>query len=422
MLLIGLFACTGAPEPPPPPTDLPATLVPPAVVEGTWAVRLADDAARAPFEGAPGWSALFEGRPADAVVAFAADPAGRGRAHAELAAVYAQAATLGARATVAVWGDDPQPGDPAEAPCVVAMARALLGGGRTPGLGGCGKSPDAGLVGVDRAWAAWDGGAVDGPAAAGAEGLPVAPGAVPDPGERGRWRLAETPPGTGTVEVADPGLLYALARAHLAAAADPWAPAIAAAFGPPGPAPALPAGDAPDAALFLSFAGSADDLRWLATGGAAGEGGALAAVARACATTTVDPACFVGEADAYAAHLVRAMGVRSDGPRDFHRAFADRLAAGVLWAGLRLADARGDSDAAGRLRLALLERAEARVADPLVPLVVAAWDVGNRNTLRATELFHRVVDRAPGLPLARVPLDALHVRVARSAAPAAPLH
>ena len=104
----------------------PAAIPAPLLAE-TWPVRLSDDAARAPFEGDAGWSALFQRDYGQALAAFqaAGESAGLARVHVELAALHAQAALLSANSTLGVYGQDRQDVDPAAVDYLVAAAHGV---------------------------------------------------------------------------------------------------------------------------------------------------------------------------------------------------------------------------------------------------------------------------------------------------------
>jgi hypothetical protein len=95
---------------------------------------------------------------------------------------------------------------------------------------------------------------------------------------------------------------------------------------------------------------------------------------------------------------------------------------GLLRVAAHAALAAGDKDTAGRLRINALDRSNGRMAEPTFVLSIAAWDAGNRNTVRAEELVHSLISEVPGLEAARLPLDALHIRVSRNSAPGRPMH
>ena len=76
---------------------------------------------------------------------------------------------------------------------------------------------------------------------------------------------------------------------------------------------------------------------------------------------------------------------------------------------------------AGTLRINALDRSVGVAADPVFFTSVAAWDVGNRNPLRAQELVYGLLSRFPPVEASRYPLDAMHIRLGRNAAPATPV-
>ena len=153
LLLAG--ACSAGKDDPPAPKESaePATVVPADLVAQTWQVRLAPAAARAPFEGRDSWGAYLEGRRLDALGGFAreGDRLALARAHVELAAAYALATDLAARATIEVYGRSPAEGDPAEVGYLLGVSGALLG---LPEfrlrLGGFGAFPA--VAAADAAW------------------------------------------------------------------------------------------------------------------------------------------------------------------------------------------------------------------------------------------------------------------------------
>ncbi len=454
---LALPACSG------PSADLQTPLPPrvstvsPDLVAQTWQVRLATDAARAPFENRPGWVAWFAGKRAEALQAFAAenDPLALARAHAEYAAMYRQAAMLAAHATSQVYGADAQVTDPAETSYLLGVSGALLGdqAGRSK-LGLSAASTVPALVAQDRAWKDWrDAGSVwppDAPAA-GSPGAStaVASGQTPGAGALPHYLLPEradpAQPGTPLrVDAADPGTLWALARGHEAAAIaaagenaaavhillDPWRlpaePKTVVA-----PATAATPVAIPDTFLFMSFASSAGDLVFLsdlARDGVAAVAthqldSPYAAIVSTCTKDAVLSVDCVLDESAALGQAIEAGMVAAAGKEDsFFRYFADFARTGALRAADRAAETMGDREASGRLRLSALDRTTGNARDPLFLLSVAAWDAGNRNSVRAEELVHGLLTEVPGLEAARLPLDALHIRLSRTAAPGLPMH
>lgn len=402
--LLGLLAaCSG--DLPEPVAEAPVSVVPEAMIAATWPVEVAPDAARTRFEADPGWAALFEGRPAEAAAAFerSGDAEGRARASAELAVIYGHAAAMAAWANLRVYGDDAQPGDPPEAACLAGRAATLLGVDG-PAPGGCVRSEVPGFARDERAWVE--------------RGDARFPTRDVGPHEEPPFRYALTDADGRRFDAVDPALLLALATRSWNDAGEGWGRVLAASGWLPGAPPVeVPAEPASLAWRFGGVAGTGGDLVLLATG-VPGDSPA----GRLVTTCGANLDCLGAEVDAYRAAVGAAMDRAAGGPRDYHRRFADRLGLGVYLGALAAAEARGDTEGAARLRLAALDYADARSPDPRVWLQVAAADARQRNTLRATELAHRALPAAPGLELARIPLDALHVRVSRAAAPGVPLH
>lgn len=470
MILTLLFACSGEPnEAPVSALPAPTSAVPDALVGQTWQVRLAPDAARTAFEGRASWTAYFQGQRVEALAAMASesDPVGLARMHAELAALYDEAALVQARSVQQVYGVDKQATDPLEVAFLLGEAGVVLGDDALLanfGLSGASKVP--GIAERDKAWKVWVDGGKIGPVdalLAATPGLPPgppAPGTTPGLGPVPTYTLPELTPEQLGVSAADGLSAWGLARWHeqasiLAAGATPDVGAamlIAAHRAPGDRTPAsvtIPTPHISDSTLFLGPYSTGGDLALAAelrspltapvavsqhvqdspyaaiiqscTGaGAPSSTGAGEPLTAGAASISVD--CVVDQAAAFGNAVQDAMGVAAGGPQAFHRSFADQARAGVLRVAADAAFAAGDSDAGGRLRLNAIDRAVDKAYDPLFVLSVAAWDAGNRNSVRATEMVHPLVGQLPGLDVARLPLDALHVRLSRSAAPGVPMH
>lgn len=407
---------------------------------------MAVDAVRAPFEGRGSWMAWFGGKRAEALSAFASesDAVGLARAHAEYAAMYRQAALLAANATMQVYGADAQPTDPAEVSYLLGVSGALLGDATLRGrLGSAGGTKVTTLASQDAAWKSWaDAGAAwppDAPAAS-SPGAPVdpVPGQLPNAGPVPTWQLPEV--GVDTlVDASDPGAMWALARYHEAAARassaaddaaitlwiDPWrlpSEPRAAASGPV----ALS-----DTFLFMSPYATAGDAQFLsdlerdgtAAIAAHASDSPYAVIIAACTKDQkIEVDCVLDGSAALGTAIEGAMAQAAGKEDSFHRPFAEFARAGLLRVADRVAWKMNDSDAGGRIRLLAYDRTANGARDPLFLLSVAAWDAGNRNSVRAEELVHGLLTEVPGLEAARLPLDALHIRLSRNAAPGRPMH
>lgn len=443
---LGVAACAGGDEPVSAggsqavSADLPAELV-----ASSWPVRMSDDAARARFEQGAGWGAYFNRDYDQALAAFAADndAVGLQRVHTDLAALYGQGALLAAHATDHVYGgDDAQEADPTEVAYLVGVARALKGDCEGAAGAFAGLSPTPALASAAAAWqervsagcAALT--ATDTLPVPGAPGA-VAPGTDPTGATLPHYTFQERTPEARLVEAGDPSALALRSAWHRAAAEQagaapdvvgqvlaPWA-----LQGPSGSPSALTALD--DGWLFAGFALSPADLAFLQGARLSGvsaveawSGSSLLAAALEPAVSggTVDPQVVLEQGLAVRNALRSAMESKSGGKQGFHDPFAKMAHLAVLRAGMVLADGAGQYRDAGILRINALELSEGPVADPVFFVSVAAWDVGNRNPLRAQEIMHRLVEPYPALGAARYPLDAMHIRLSRNAAPATPVH
>lgn len=489
MLLIALFACSGEPaQTAPPPVQAVKNAVSEALVSATWQVRLAPDQARANFEGRDSWTAYFKGDRVGALAAMATenDAAGLQRMHAELAAMYEEAAIMAAQSVKQAYGVDGQTTDPMETAYLLGQAGVILG---DPELikrfGECGASTVPGLAGRDAAWAKWRDEAGTPGAVSGkwpTDDVPGRPGEVvvgqvPGLGPVPSYSFPERTPEKLAVQAADLMSVWELSNWHARAVVKvgssevPAGPfALINAHGVPGlgmtawrdavglaaaeivtaPAPVFP-----DAVLFLGPYSTGGDLALAAAlREPAGANAAVAAhladspyaaIIQSCTTAPAAVAaapalprepgappaslssgisvdCILDQAAAFGTAIQDGMSKAAGGPQGFHRFFADQARAGLLRVSADAAFAAGDTDTGGRLRLNAIDKAVGKAYDPVFALQVAAWDAGNRNSVRATELVHPLVEQIPGLDIARIPLDALHVRLSRNAAPAVPMH
>jgi hypothetical protein len=137
----------------------------------------------------------------------------------------------------------------------------------------------------------------------------------------------------------------------------------------------------------------------------------------------IDADCIGDEGAALGRGILGAMAMANGGqPEAFHRPFAEYARLGLLMAAEQGAALMLDPTQEGRFRLLAVDRAVENARDPLFLLGVAASDAANRYTLRAVDIAHELAPQLPGLGIARIPLDALHVRVSRSSAPGLPMH
>jgi hypothetical protein len=449
LLTLGVAACSGASSDVDTTPAKAGSAVPADLIAQTWQVRLAVDSARAPFEGRAGWVAWFQGKRAESLQAFVADADGaaQARLHAEYAAIYRQAALLAANSTAQVYGADAQPTDPAETSYLLGVSGAMLGDATLMAkLGAASGSKVVGLAERDAGWKAWAAAGAAWPPdalAAAAPNAPTAPtaGKTPDAGAIPHYVLPEQGEAT-TVDAADIGTLWALSRWHEGAAIaaapeaepairawiDPWRlpPEVATQPDRSGAAVAIP-----DTFLFMSAMTTPGDVLFFsdlerdgasAVAAHASDSPYAVIVARCTEAGKVSVDCVLDEAAALGAAIEDAMAVAAGKEDGFHRPFADFARVGVLRAADRTAWMLEDREGSGRLRINALDRTIGPARDPVFLLSVAAWDAGNRNSVRAEELVHGLLTEVPGLEAARLPLDALHIRLSRNAAPGRPMH
>ena len=425
--------------------------LPADLVAASWPARLAVDAARAPFEAHPGWGMMFQRKTDEALRAFAGDPPQKvplARLHADLSALYRQAALLGANATRHVYGSDRLPEDPPQVDYLLGEALLLSGdcGGAVATLGRLqGDSSLTARADALRAYAAAP--------TCGADFAPLTlapfptlsdpptPGLLPEIDTAAAYAFAD-PTGAGgpPTSGAELSALIALALWHEQAALMAAGPEGAAAVGQllapwrlPGEPMVAPtaAETLDDAWLFGGFALSAADLAFVAAARVDGlvaveawKGSSLfaAAMGPAVVDGAVVPELVLDQAALMGKTLREAQGSAAGGPQDFHRMFSDIGVVGFLRAAVVVAEAAGQARDAGILRVNAFERSAGATGDPVFFVALSAWDAGNRSPLRAQEIVHNHLTRFPALAVARYPLDALHLRLGRTAAPSNPVH
>jgi hypothetical protein len=184
--------------------------------------------------------------------------------------------------------------------------------------------------------------------------------------------------------------------------------------------------------IFLSPWMNADDLSFVSAIGSGvtteelfsiHDSSVIAVTLSECVTEdSVEVECVQGKASSLrAAILDRMNAVAGEESADF-RDLAQLSEVGVIRAAIRLSEMVGDEQSSGLLRIGALEAERPPTLDPIFQLEMAAWDVGNRNPRRASELLHVHENRLAGLDSARYSLDALNLRVSRDAGAGLPMH
>ena len=429
-----------------------APVVAPEMLERSWPVQMSDGDQIARFEQHTGWASLFKRDLPGALKAFEADPGdGRGlaRVHGELAALYRQTAWMGAQATRHVYGADRTETDPLAADYLLGVSLGLAGqcSEASAALSKLVEVP-AELKAHHDWWTGWaaEDGCPKTPAVDALAALPGAPAAVeagsdPDIGTLPRWTFSEQSSDGMDVQSGELTSLLQVALSHEERALEVVPAAdqaiVRARVGPwrlgmekRAEASALPA-EVDAAWLFLDFALVGADLGFL---DAASRDGVAAVdawkdsslLASALSSSVEDgklvPEMVIDRAAELRIQLRAAMEAKSGTPKPFQSEFAKISEVALLRAGMIVADANDQYRDAGILRINAFERSDSAARDPVFLLSTAAWDAGNRSPLRAQEIVQGFVSRYPAVRAARYPLDALHIRLGRTAAPSTPVH
>jgi hypothetical protein len=418
-LLLLALSCTGADDVSTAPT---VEAVPASLIQDAWTLQVAQPGKLDEVLGQKAWNSVFERRYGAAAEAFGMDSA---RGHAEAAAIYRQSALLQANAILATFGEGQRRDtDPAELTYLVGVASVIAGDLETA-RASLGQGGDN-VGGADSAWLT----ALEAESftLADAPGLfelgDVVVGGAPALTEAPHYHLPEGESGL-FVDVADPTLTLQLAFWHEQAAKDAggdWVDSWLSPWRLPLEEDTAQPVELPLDALFLGVWLTSADLDFVnaldSTGDAAleqfaGTSSYAKLVSECAGEDEVDVDCLLDRSVSLGAQLEAAMQVAYGSQHADHRTFASFARAGVLRAGARLCDSRGDERTAAILRLNARDRGTGPATDPKFQLSLAAWDASNRNALRSTELFHPNRAAVPGLDVVQVSLDTFSLRVGR---------
>ncbi len=410
-----------------------ATAFPAELLAATWVVRYGNAEALGPLTQS-GWVALINHRHiGNAVEQSGDDVLLAGRAHLEAALLYEQGALLSANAFIEVYGNTPQPTDPAGAKHLLAVSHAIRGDTEAARKASSELPADDPTATFHAPWKTWLAGDAAWPPDL--SGLPLE---LPEP-KAGLFPSLPPPPHYELPEqggskskrtMADPGGLVAMGLWHREAAkavlGDRYDAIRALRVGydlPVAPVASKP-GPREDQEIFggtLLTGGDADFMCEVlgevgpAAVDAHADSSMLAWLAReARVDGKVDPdkvSRLVN--DLRGALLDSSREANGGNPAPHHRVFADMAVAGALWSLALVAEAEGDRERGGLLRLHARDKAELgnHVQDAVSLLSLAAWDAGNRNVHRAPDLLHDQARRYPDLEVARYGLDVLALRV-----------
>lgn len=409
--------------------------LPEARLAPAWPLAYAQEADLAPVS-SDGWTQLANRHDVGASIRELAAAGGMplARAHLEAASLYRQAALLEANSLIQTYAATPEPTDPVGVAHLLAVSYAVNGdwakarewSGKLDGV----ADPTTAWHGPWKAWLASADTPVWPPDLSGLPGDPGAPtpGGWPDVGTLPHYVLPEQG-GAATREMGDPGALVRLAIWHEAAAvaAAPEQAAALHAYVAPYRLPAEPMDPPATAPVELLFASELlvpEDLGFLADLRAHGASAVEAwrdrsllaelAVRSRGAEGKIDPLVAADQVAALRDQLIAASTARAAGAAmPWHRTFADIATVGATRNLALVAEAEGDRETAGRLRIAAMERSQKETANPAGLMALAAWDAGNRYPMRAQEILHAHLSRFPALEVARYGLDVLALRVSR---------
>jgi hypothetical protein len=432
--LLGLTACSGGGDAAPDGADPVAEVaegLDAARLEQGWPIQYAKVESFADFQ-SRGWITLVQKRNLrDSAESLGQGPGGA-RAHAEAASLFKQAALVSANAAIQTYAETPQETDPVGAAHLLAVAYALHGDLDKA------REASARLDAVDDVttkwhapWKAWLSGDAAWPPDL--SGLPLE---LPEPAP-GVWPVLEGVPhyempvqaeGDHAQPMGDPGSLVALALWHEAAAraSNDDGDAIAtytARYRFPVESTASTA-ELPMHLVYASDLLVPADGAFLAD--LTGEKGAAAVDAHAdtslvayLASQARQDGKVNSETAADLASAVReqvkalASAKTENTVERHHVMFADIAYTGILRNLALVAEAEGQREEGGKLRLLAMEASQEHTGDPVALMSLSAWDAGNRYPSRAQEIIHQNSQFYPSLEAARFGLDVLALRVGR---------
>lgn len=413
---------------------------PMALLERSWPIVMADTEARQPYEAAEGWVELVREQDLQAAVADLGPGGGiaAARAHAEAAAMFRQASMLYANAIVAAWGNMAEPTDPAEGAHLLMVAYVLNGdlvkAREQAALMDAVESPVS--AAWHEPWKAWL--AQESPQWP--PDLSALPSNLGEP-KAGEWPTGVKPPHYTLVErseekhdieASDIGQLVALAIWHDAVARaaidDPvLVDLFVAAYRMPieGPFEVKEGVVVPMDLVFGSDHLVAEDANFIAA--LHGEQGAAAVDAwkgtsmiasladRARTEGKIDPEKAIDLAAATRRVTLARMKEKAGGNTEgFHRTFADIARVAALRGLALVAEAEGDREVSGRLRILAWESSDqVWTADPSALLAFGAWDASNEYPVRPLDMLHNLIRTYPSLETARFGVERLGLRVSR---------
>lgn len=412
-------------------------------VDGSWVVQLSTAEALGPFMSNPGWATYVMKRQYRTAVKQFSGQGGQplARVHEDVASLYRQAALLTANSLVETFEKTPASEDPVGIAHLLSVSHIILGDLDSA------KSASAKMASLTEdpsapwhaPWKAWlDSGAAWPPDLSSLpfEVMDVVPGQWPGAGDLPHYQLPEQTEDARPRDIGDPGVLVALALWHSSAARlaapdqvkelDTYSSRYRMPIeGTVSDAVTLPMeflfgsdfGFSSDGAFLtdtLNVKSSVDLKSWSDKGS-----GLAKLIEVSSASGQLDVQNFADAAANYRNQVIDRATVKAGGTIEgFHRNFAEMSRIGALRAAAEYAEALGDRETSGKLRILAMEaegsmetRNKDYVGSPLGSLSLAAWDTGNRYPARAQDALHNLIRRYESLETARFALDALALRV-----------
>jgi len=434
-VLVGIAGCGGESED----VEVPALdmTIPADRLEASWPVLMATEESLESYLAKEGWATLVMKRNYRSAVKQFGPSGGieTARAHAELAALYRQAALLSANAMIETYAQTPEPTDPLGTKHLLAVGYALQGNleKAREASASLGDTEDPTQL-WHAPWRTWLSGDAVWPPDLSTLPLELGEptlGGHPSITQLPHFSLPEMGGSDGKRDMGDPSALVALALWHDAAAklgageqAD-WVALYRAAYRLPVEPPVTADGAMPISLVFGSDLLEPGDGPYLADlhgpdGAKATDKHAKTSLLAHLAVMSrgdgdkIDAERAVDLASNLRTAIVAAAAAKTGGNvQRSQRTFADIVYVGTLRNLALVAEVEGDREASGLLRINALERSDKATACPVGMMALGAWDASNRYPLRAQDILHAQARRFPSLETARYGLDVLALRVSR---------
>lgn len=431
--LVAVVGCSGGPVE----NTTQERIFPAELIDAAWPLKTTDAEMQTVYFADPWVKHTVKRKYCDGISALGTkEGAALARMHADVSAVYRQAALVSTRSLIQTYSETPQETDPDGVSHLLAASFAVEGDWEKAKVY---SAKSLALEDVPAEWVTpWS--TLISPATEETNLVldwselptnlgPVTAGSCPELAGLPHYSLKEKGDSGYSVDMGDPGALVALAMWHEAAAvmAAPEQKDAILTYGARYRLPSEPDVSKPVALdtpfLMGSDYGVSGDAVFMAEllsskGTQALESHqATSLVAflytRATKNGTFDSLEALDLSKALRNEVLSAMEKKSGKADRFHRPYTKILITGTLRNLALVAQHLGDKEASGILRMNAKDMSEDASAAPEGLLSLAAWDAGNRYPSRGLEIIHQQVKRYPSLEVARYGLDVFAVRVGR---------